>query len=290
MTDTKHSQETVIRLPDKWFTLDEVAARWTRLSRETVTVDRLLHWEEIGYLRIAALLNDYTLHVVLIGACNPFSRRNILWPSVRRDESFSRKWIDDKYPECREYRKELLDSVNTENPHTDLIRKIFYPFVNIAKQLRNSDEVVFSAVYQADNPCEVDFMYNVLGMYLPLPDDENQKAEPKVKRCDLRITRIERDRFEQKHGLGKPAPMPTINEDTELKRAYRALGALVMQLASDKPKFMSGNKPNVSQIAEYALNAASDSQGKAPHGYSNTTLRDAIATALNTVNKDLSNR
>jgi len=230
MTDTKHSQETVIRLPDKWFTLDEVAARWTHLSGETVTVDRLLHWEEIGELRIAALLNDYTLHVVLIGAYNPFSYRNILWPSVKRDESFSRKWIDDKYPKCREYRKELLDSVNTENPHTDLIRKIFYPFVNIAKQLRDSDEVVFSVVYQADiYPCEVDFMYNVLGMYLPLPDDEDQKVEPKVKRCDLRITRVELERFEQAQGIGKPAPTtapekpPADDWKTEAQEHYREL-------------------------------------------------------------------
>lgn len=107
---------------------------------------------------------------------------------------------------------------------------------------------------------------------------------------DLRITRVERDRFEQEYGLGKPAQMPTINEDTELKRAYRALGALAMQLAKEKTNLTNGGKPNVSQIAEYALKAVSDCQGKAPHGYGNTTLEKAITTALDTVKKDLSNR
>ena len=260
MTETKHSQESVIALPDKWFKLDYVAERWTHLSREAVTVDRLLHWQETGELRIAAFLIDHP-YAKCLGSINP-SKANE---------------IEEDQPYLIKIRHSFTDKDGAF--HIKPMEGLVYPQTMIASQLRLGEQITFdlcSTVEYATAIC--DFVFKIIDGYATATRD------------DLRITRVELERFEQAHGIGKPAQMPTINEDTELKRANRALGALARQFASDKGTLTTGNKPNVSQIAEYALNAVSDSQDEAPHGYSNTTLRDAIATALNTVNKDLSNR
>lgn len=52
---------------------------------------------------------------------------------------------------------------------------------------------------------------------------------------------------------------------------------------------MNGTAPNVLQIAEYAIQAVSNAEGKAPHGYGCATIRDALTVAIDTVNKDLAN-
>jgi len=277
MTETKHSQEIHAGLPKKkWFRLEEVADRWSELTGQAVTVDDVLHYEEIGELRIAA----------------HFCKRNVLctlrkkYPDI---EPSAERFIEEKYPESISIRRELKENLQ----RGVIASTLSYPLSihGVAKQLISGDEVSFEYLNCAEHELyTADFTYHVIG---ELGKDELGRDPPykvTVHRDDLRITRAELERFEQKHGLGKPAPMPIINEDTELKRAYRALGALAMQFAKEKTKLMNGEKPNASQIAKYALNAVSDSEGHALYGYGDTVLRDVITTALNTVNKDLSNR
>lgn len=268
MTDRKHNQEITTGLPKKkWFTLEEIAARWSELTGQAVTVDDVLHYEEIGEIRIAALIAQ------LLVKC----------PSAI-DESYTRE-LEDKYAGAREARTEVI------NRKYRLLSGIIYPFVKIAPQIREGNTVKFCFVFSSEEEIlSSDFVYTVAKRDYGLSSFAGEEIySESIPRDALRITRIERDRFEQKHGIGKPAPMPKINEETELKRTQRALGALAIQIANEKPRLMNGTAPNVLQIAEYAIQAVSNAEGKAPHGYGCATIRDALTVAIDTVNKDLAN-
>ena len=77
------------------------------------------------------------------------------------------------------------------------------------------------------------------------------------------------------------------NENTEIIRLQRTLGALVLGLAK-KPGSLSNNGiPNVSSIVEVAEVGMQNKNGKAPHGYGNTTFTNAINAALSRCQKEI---
>lgn len=108
-------------------------------------------------------------------------------------------------------------------------------------------------------------------------------SDSKISFHNLVITKIERDRFEQEHGINQPgmtAKMPELdNEETENQRLKRTLAALVLGL-SKQPKYKTGEKPNISNIVEFAISGVTPASGVTPRGYGNTTLTDAINSAL----------
>jgi len=106
----------------------------------------------------------------------------------------------------------------------------------------------------------------------------------KITKGDLVVTRKELLRFEEQQADGPEvleAP-PEINAgDSELKRTQRALAALVLGLADKYPVYRSGEKPNAKQLARLATEHLRDATSdRTPHGFSETTVRQAISAAL----------
>jgi len=294
MADMTIPQTAPIGLQKAYYTLQEVADRWTEKTGKKVSPGDVLHYEEIGLLRIAALLNNAQLFVRLAGAWNPIARASLVWPSTRCDKTHSREEIEKTYPASREYRREFLDGMMKED-QTRLIREIFYPFTRIEKQLRDGDEIVFSSVYTTeDEAYTTDFMYEVIGMYrLPPMHKESyahEEIEAKVNRRDLCITLQELHRFEEAHGIGKPAQLPKLHdasEETKVKRLERALGALALGLAQSSTGWRNGETPNISAIASLALKAIKQNEDASrPHGYGETSIYNAISEAIKAVQKD----
>lgn len=81
--------------------------------------------------------------------------------------------------------------------------------------------------------------------------------------------------------------MPSITEETEVRRLQRALGALVLGMANDAAKWRNGNKPNVSAFVSAALKGVQNEHGDTPDGYGKTTLGDTINAALKACQSEL---
>jgi hypothetical protein len=104
----------------------------------------------------------------------------------------------------------------------------------------------------------------------------------RITKGDLLVTRGELDRFEKGHSLAPDESTdPGPEEDSELKRTQRALAALVLGLADKYPVYRSGEKPNAKQLARLATEHLRDATSdRTPHGFSETTVRQAISAAL----------
>jgi len=175
MADTKNTQTAPAGLPEKeWFTLEEVAARWG------CSVDDLLHYEEFGFLKIAVLL---------------------------------------KYPLRSAEKIEDL----TGRSGFLYIHRICYPNSCFSVQLAHGENIYFTHASRA-------IADKLIGYYHPMrrlyPEEKFRVYEIKggngrrdkdegvsISKYDLRITRIERDSFEQKHRIGAYAgTMPDLNK------------------------------------------------------------------------------
>tara|TARA_R110001592_G_scaffold283291_1_gene551215 strand:+ start:137 stop:1240 length:1104 start_codon:yes stop_codon:yes gene_type:complete len=71
------------------------------------------------------------------------------------------------------------------------------------------------------------------------------------------------------------------SNNSELRRMQRTLAALAIGLADKHGTYRHGGKPNVKALAETATDHLRDENGRAPHGFSDKTARDAITAALN---------
>lgn len=73
------------------------------------------------------------------------------------------------------------------------------------------------------------------------------------------------------------------DEDTNLSRlrtTQRILAALTVGLANRHNTYRRGAKPNIKALADVATDHLRDSNGRAQHGFSERTARDAISNAL----------
>lgn len=77
------------------------------------------------------------------------------------------------------------------------------------------------------------------------------------------------------------------NDETEVRRLQRALGALALGMAKQSDKWRNGDNPNVSAFVNAALSGAQDEHGNAPYGYGESTLSDTIGKALKACQNEL---
>ena len=279
------TENTTTRLPTpEWFTLQRVADRWTEKEGRTVSVDEVLHYESTGILKIAALSDNLSIYAKYHGSTNP---------SLGEE-------IEKNHPEAKQIRDKL------KNNKACIIGGLIYPITDISNQLKKRDDIYFSHVMMTERePLTIDFLYSVICAVKDIFDitkinRSNLRIgnffidEPplftKVNRSDLRITRQELHRFEEAHGIGKPAQLGQLqdmNEETKVKRLERALGALALGLAKDATKYRNGDGANISAIAATALKSIRQNEDDSrPRGYGETIIYNAISEAVKAVQKD----
>ena len=69
--------------------------------------------------------------------------------------------------------------------------------------------------------------------------------------------------------------------NVDLQRTQRALASLAIGFSQKNSSLRYGNKPNVKQLADLAIEHLRDSNGHIPFGFSERTIREAIKDALN---------
>lgn len=92
--------------------------------------------------------------------------------------------------------------------------------------------------------------------------------------------RIKRSGAPPEAATAIPADDTASTSSSELHRAQRTLAALAIGLSKKHPAYRHGKKPNVSALAELAIDHLRDADGRAPHGFSEKTSRDTISEAL----------
>lgn len=251
MADKTIPQTAPIGLPAKhYYTLQEVAERWTRMMGNGVSVDDVLRYEETLELKISAYLSCL-------------------------DGVFIRQVLEG-------------DKIETRDPMG--YEGIIFPVslgIPIYSQFRHNKSFEFLSLWIKDSPPFVNACF-----YVCDKDGNNKKAV--LPADSLRVTREELHRFEEAHGIGKPAQLPKpqeASEDTKAARLERALGALALGLAKDAPKWRNGVTPNVSKLTEAAMLGIKENEdGKPKHGYGETTIYETISAAIKTVQKDQATR
>lgn len=216
-----------MKLQKHWYTLHEVADRWSKLTSQAFTVDDVLYFEESGELRIAALLND-DLRVKCLGT---------------NSQERSRQ-IEEQYPEYVELRRDEI-----QNPER-IMSGICYPVALISRQFRKGNEIRFGMVRPAEHYAHIeDFMFLVLGVGA-FAQYHKPVRYAVITRDDLRITRVELDRFEQaqgSQGIDKPdtttAP-DTVESTSSINRPWAHL------IDSENPKTSGLYKQEAKRIRE----------------------------------------
>ena len=247
MADKTIPQTATIGLPAKhYYTLQEVADRWTRMTGQAVNVDDVLHYEENLSLRLSAYLS------CLDGI------------SIRQ----------------------VSESGKEERTLPFGYEGIIFPVslgISICSQVVRSKSFSFLSLWIIDSPPFVNACFYTC--------DINGNTKKAVLSVDsLRITRQELHRFEEAHGIGKPAQLGQLqdmNEETKVKRLERALGALALGLAKDATKYRNGDGANISAIAATALKSIRQNEDDSrPRGYGETIIYNAISEAVKAVQKD----
>ena len=247
MADKTIPQTATIGLPAKhYYTLQEVADRWTRMTGQAVNVDDVLHYEENLSLRLSAYLS------CLDGI------------SIRQ----------------------VSESGKEERTLPFGYEGIIFPVslgISICSQVVRSKSFSFLSLWIIDSPPFVNACFYTC--------DINGNTKKAVLSVDsLRITRQELHRFEEAHGIGKPAQLGQLqdmNEETKVKRLERALGALALGLAKASPRWKNGEAPNISELTAAALDAMKQNEWvNPPHGYGKETISKTISEAIKAVQKD----
>lgn len=251
MPEKSKTAEPKIALPEKkYFALDEVAERWSRLSDTKIDMGRLMQLGMEGELIMCVLADAW-----LVDKSLPPTRDRSSHPI-----------------------RERLDGLVELYPQTikDLVFK-------------ESVEVNWIKSCQGYSQCDIGTLShqksNSLSGQKLWKDDEGSPDLflPLIHRKDLLISRAELDRYERENQVNEPAfvagALKQNSEETENQRLKRTLAALVLGLARQR-KYKTGDKPNISQMVELAQEGVTDKNGNIKYGYGKNTLRDAIDTAL----------
>jgi len=251
MSEKSKNTEVKIALPAKeYFTLDEVAEKWTQLSGAKIDTDHLMQLGMDGILTMCVLADAW-----FVDKLSPPTRNETSPPSRERLDGFV-----ELYPQT--------------------IKDLF---------LKESAEVNWIKSCQGYARCDVGTLSNqrsnVLSSQKLWIDDENSPDLflPLIHRKNLLISLVEIKRLEQENRIIEPVEnldaSENNSEETENKKLKRALAAIVLGL-SKTAKYKIGDKPNISRIVELALEGVSDPNGSVKFGYGKNTIRDAINIAL----------
>lgn len=283
MADTKNRQTGSAGLPEKeWFTLEEIAKRWG------CTVHDLLHYGTNKKLTLCFRPGCRPIHYILspctilddgwpeeaIDGKDVFIDNSEKWNGINR---FLSNWSLVCIPEPHLFHISKYGEWKGEIKRIDCIfDHSFKPeFNNLILRRREAFHVPESG-----------HAYTVRARFGSNKD--SPAPELSISLPDILVPKEERDRFEQEHRIGAYAgTMPSMTEETEVRRLQRTLGALVLGLARDASKWRNGNKPNVSAIVSTSLNGVSDESGNAPHGFSDTTFTNTINAALKACQSEL---